>query len=152
MNTPEPPASRSRMSRPPSVVRLTVMLRLPRFGSSRKGFGPVSAWLRRVRSARCGSPAGGSTLMTSAPRSAMIAPAPGTNVHAATSMTRTPSNGPLMAGPLARPGQRERLQAVDAAGVLDHAGGVGDVVIRNDLVPLLQCHGQLLAGEVRAEA
>src|ERR1700730_8829562 len=135
MNTSELSASRSRMSGPPSVVRLTVMLRLP-----------------RLRSPRCGSPVGGSTLMTSAPRSAMIAPAPGTNVHAATSMTRTPSNGPLMAGPLARPGQRERLQAVDAAEVLDHAGGVGDVVIRNDLVPLLQCHGQLLAGEVRAEA
>src|SRR5260370_29980230 len=152
MSTPERSASRSRMSRPPSVVRLTVMLRLPRFGSSRNGFGPASAWLSRLRSPRCGSPVGGSTLRTSAPRSAMIAPAPGTNVHAATSMTRTPSNGPLMAGALAGPGQRERVQAVDAAGVLDHPGGVGDVVIRNDLVPLLQRHGQPLAGEVGAEA
>jgi hypothetical protein len=36
---------------------------------------------------------GGSTLITSAPRSASTAPAAGTNVHAATSRTRTPSNG-----------------------------------------------------------
>src|ERR1700694_3618377 len=41
--------------------------------------------------ARCGSPPTGcSTLTTSAPQSAMTAPAAGTKVHAATSSTRTP--------------------------------------------------------------
>jgi hypothetical protein len=73
------------------------MLRLPRLGISMNGLGPVSLWLSRLRSARYGSPDGGSTLITSAPRSAMIAAAPGTNVHPAASITRTPSNGPLTA-------------------------------------------------------
>jgi hypothetical protein len=42
---------------------------------------------------RWGSPFGGSTLITSAPRSARIAPAAGTKVHAATSSTRIPVKG-----------------------------------------------------------
>src|SRR5262245_52067222 len=50
-----------------------------------------------LMSPRCGSPpCGCSILMTSAPHSAMTAPAAGTNVHAASSITRTPSNGLLM--------------------------------------------------------
>ena len=49
-----------------------------------------------LSSARCGSPLGGSTLMTSAPRSASTAPAAGTKVQLATSTTRTPCNGPAM--------------------------------------------------------
>src|ERR1700757_1468547 len=77
--------------------RSTVMLRFPRLEISMYGFGVESSVLSEPPSARCGSPPGGSTLTTSAPRSAMIAPAPGTNVHAATSSTRTPSNGPLTA-------------------------------------------------------
>ena len=76
------------------------MLRLPRFGTSLNGFGPFLSRLSMFLSARCGSPVGGSTLITSAPRSARIAPAAGTNVQAATSSTRTPSSGFDTAFPL----------------------------------------------------
>src|SRR5690349_1284526 len=52
-----------------------------------------------AESPRCGSPVTGcSTLMTSAPHSARTAPAAGTNVHDATSTTRTPSMTPPMRG------------------------------------------------------
>ena len=70
------------------------MPRFPRFGISTNGLaaGPPTR-ASMFMSPRCGSPAGGSTLMTSAPRSAIAAPAAGTNVHAATSSTRTPEKG-----------------------------------------------------------
>src|SRR5580658_3635016 len=78
-----------------------VIPRLPRFGISTNGFGPGrSALPSRFIRPRWGSPFGGSTLMTSAPRSAMAAPAAGTKVHEATSSTRTPSKGWLTASPL----------------------------------------------------
>ena len=51
---------------------------------------------------RLGSPVSGcSTLITSAPQSASTAPAAGTNVHEATSNTRTPASAlAMMAFPL----------------------------------------------------
>ncbi len=45
---------------------------------------------------RIGSPVGASILITSAPQSAKIPPADGTNAHIATSTTRIPSSGLLM--------------------------------------------------------
>src|SRR3954454_6547406 len=71
------------------------MLRLQRLGCSIMKLGmpllppPI---IPEVMSPRCGSPVVGcSILMTSAPQSASTAPAAGTNVHVATSMTRTPA-------------------------------------------------------------
>jgi hypothetical protein len=46
-------------------------------------------------SVRLVSPSGGSTLMTSAPRSAMIAAAEGAKIMEAASTTRMPSSGPM---------------------------------------------------------
>src|SRR3954463_1373988 len=70
------------------------MLRLPRFGCSIMKFGmpPLPPISPDVINPRCGSPVTGcSTLITSAPQSASTAPAAGTNVHVATSRTRTPA-------------------------------------------------------------
>ena len=89
----------ARARRPSSLVRSQVTLRLPRLGISRNGLGPSSRRFNMLRRARCGSPLGGSILMTSAPRSASTAPAAGTNVQLATSTTRTPLSGPVMAPP-----------------------------------------------------
>src|SRR5581483_3078952 len=93
----------SSRARPSSLPRSRVTLRLPRLGSSRNGFGPPEVMLSRLRSARCGSPVGGSILMTSAPRSASMAPAAGTKVHAATSTTLMPSSGFDIVGYTLRP-------------------------------------------------
>src|ERR1044071_481134 len=76
------------------------MLRFPRLGCSMRkvipplllpGITPLDT------RPRCGSPVSGcSTLITSAPQSASTAPAAGTNVHAASSTTRTPSIAPII--------------------------------------------------------
>src|SRR5207248_8178251 len=78
-------------------------LRLPRLGCSIMKLAPPAArgTSPEVTRPRWGSPvAGCSTLMTSAPHSARTAPAAGTNVHDATSTTRTPSMTPPMRGQL----------------------------------------------------
>src|SRR4051794_5321322 len=88
-------ASLYRSSSPSSLRMSMPMLRLPRFGCSIMKFGmpPPPPIRPEVISPRCGSPVSGcSTLMTSAPQSAKTAPAAGTNVHVATSMTRTPAS------------------------------------------------------------
>ena len=68
-------------------------LRLPRLGCSISGWRLGSSWKPpMLMKPRWVSPRTGcSTLMTSAPQSARIAPAAGTNVNCATSRTRTPS-------------------------------------------------------------
>src|SRR4051794_28332577 len=70
------------------------MLRLPRLPSSRMKSTLARAFSRvkpPITNARPGSPPfTSSTLMTSAPQSASAAPADGTYVHDASSMTRTP--------------------------------------------------------------
>src|SRR5580692_8445905 len=113
MKTSAAATTRASTRRPSSEVRSAVKLRLPRLGTSRKGLGPSSARLSRLRRARCGSPLGASTLITSAPRSANAAPAAGTNVQFATSTTRTPSSGPdMLASPLGlRPNDRPRINS-----------------------------------------
>src|SRR6478735_4545769 len=68
-------------------------LRLPRLGCSINGCRSGSSWKPpMLMKPRWVSPRTGcSTLMTSAPQSARMAPAAGTKVNCATSRTRTPS-------------------------------------------------------------
>src|SRR5215831_3256209 len=84
---------------------------LPRLGCSHMKLKPPCGSSPDVTRPRCGSPVFGcSILMTSAPQSARIAPADGTNHHCATSSTRIPSRGlsirrlPLVSADRARSG------------------------------------------------
>src|SRR5579862_3327189 len=87
------------ISRPRSVRMSRATLRLPRLFCSQLRLTPWTwapmPWVMRPR---YGSPdAGFSILITSAPWSAMTAPAAGTNTHWASSRIRTPSNIPVPA-------------------------------------------------------
>ena len=80
-------------------------LRLPRLGPSKIGEKllpfMIASTPRTVVRPRCPSPRSAcSTLITSAPQSARIAPAAGTNVNWATSSTRTPCIGCSISCPL----------------------------------------------------
>src|SRR6185436_9892170 len=80
-------ASRVNASRPSSVFRLRTMLRLPRLRALKPGLSvPTAPGICRVE-----SPAGGSTLMRSAPRSASSIAQNGPAITCVTSSTRRPS-------------------------------------------------------------
>ncbi|CFN64925.1 Uncharacterised protein [Bordetella pertussis] len=83
----------SSASRPAGFFRSRAMLRLLRLACRKMP--PMSAW-RPGPIPRTLSPAGGSTLMTSAPRSPSICVAYGPINTVVTSRMRTPSKGPLM--------------------------------------------------------
>src|SRR5262249_26199831 len=81
------PASRSRTSRPAGVFRLRTIPRLPRLTALKLGLSrPDAPGMTRVE-----SPAGGSTLITSAPRSASPIGQYGPPITRVTSRTRRPS-------------------------------------------------------------
>src|SRR3954471_8047468 len=76
---------RSTMSRPSACLRSTARLFLLRL---KTGKNPAPAWSSR----RVLSPSSGSTLITSAPRSASVRPQVGPITMCANSTTRTPSS------------------------------------------------------------
>src|ERR1700733_9393806 len=98
-------------------------LRLPRLGCSISGWRLGSIWKPpMLMKPRWVSPRPGcSTLMTSAPQSARIAPAAGTKVNWATSRTRTPAItlitslrlSPVALGRMGSPAAEDRRAALD---------------------------------------
>src|ERR1700761_1314272 len=104
------------------------MLRLPRLGCSMKWFTPPAPLtIPELMRPRCGSPVSGcSILMTSAPQSASTAPAAGTNVHAASSMTRMPLRMSVMSSSAAIRLSDDRV--CDGLGSEDLLGGEIEVV------------------------
>src|SRR5712671_2340930 len=80
------PASRLKTPRPSPFFRLSTTLRLPRLTALKLGLSvPTAPGICRVE-----SPAGGSTLITSAPRSARIMAQNGPAITCVTSSTRRP--------------------------------------------------------------
>ncbi len=77
----------------------TATLRLPRLSIvNEPSMSGESGWTRARRLMPLAtSPVSGSTLITSAPMSAIAAPAPGAAIQLVSSTTRTPSNGPILA-------------------------------------------------------
>ncbi len=73
------------------------MLRLDRLSRSNGGLVTPSPPIIPPNE-RAGSPVGGSILMTSAPQSARMPPAPGPATHMPSSTTRIPASGPPVAG------------------------------------------------------
>ncbi len=84
--------SRNSASRPGPLLRSSVMLRLLRLTARCIADMPL---LRRGPVSRFGSPAGDSTLITSAPMSPRIWVASGPSTLTVRSTTRTPASGPL---------------------------------------------------------
>ena len=72
--------------------RSSTTLRLPRLSRANAGFGMSSPMPSEPNTLRIGSPAGGSTLMTSAPQSASSAAADGAATHTPSSTTRRSAN------------------------------------------------------------
>src|SRR5262245_37553855 len=96
-------ARRVKISRPSGVLRLSTTLRLPRLTALKLGLSdPTAPGIWRVE-----SPAGGSILTTSAPRSARSVAQNGPAITCVTSRTRTPARAADMStnfeieGPLA---------------------------------------------------
>ena len=101
-NTSAVSTRRISVSTPSGRVRSTTTDRFDRLGCSIMKFTPSGPPGSKpdVISPRCGSPVGGSTLMTSAPQSARTDPPEGMNIQLATSMTRMPSSGLVTTRPL----------------------------------------------------
>ena len=85
-------SSRSLERRPSSVLRSTATERFPRLSGMKYRPTPGATGITY----RYASPAGGSTLITSAPRSARSTPQSGPATYCAYSTTRTPSRGRLI--------------------------------------------------------
>src|SRR4051812_39062509 len=127
-----------RTSRPSGVSTSMPIARLPRFVTSKRCPTPLTrAGTPHAATCRTGSPhPGRSTLITSAPQSARIAAAAGTNTKLATSTTRTPSSGPGTGPPQPRQLIMRIMSGRDIPvnGVISHEefdAGVGvDVVFR----------------------
>src|SRR5512132_3920759 len=106
-------ASLSSTLRADSCLRSSTIERLLRFTARKNA--PMSG-LRMGPSCRVVSPSGGSTLMTSAPRSPSCWAAHGPSTTVVQSMTRTPWSGPDTSEPRLRAaGDDERLAADEVA-------------------------------------
>src|SRR6478736_7460403 len=88
-----PASSFSMTPRPASVRRSSWILRFPRLYATKFGLYCPPRKLRK------GSPCGGSTLITSAPRSASIRPVSGAVITVLSSTTRTPFKTSVTATP-----------------------------------------------------